>query len=112
MFSAWISEIVPDADGSCLQVTVMVSKIGEEVGAPTAYGFDFDPVENSIGPHDNLAECFDVYSEHETADGLNPRLRRLWLTASLVDTLASRLVKSKAFKVVTAEAAPVGSGPA
>ena len=46
-------------------------------------------------PKDDLQECFDVHHKYEYSDGLNPRLRRQWKTASLMDGIVDLLFKSR-----------------
>jgi len=46
-------------------------------------------------PEDSeIHEAMDVVHEYEYSNNLNPKLRRLWKTASLIDEIAYRLINS------------------
>lgn len=58
------------------------------------YRMEVDVEESTMTPKDDLQKCFEVYHRFEFSDGLNPRLRRQWKTASLVDGIVDILFKS------------------
>ena len=58
------------------------------------YRLEIDVDGRAMTPKDELQECFDVHHEFEYSDGLNPKLRRQWKTASLIDGIVDILFKS------------------
>jgi hypothetical protein len=58
------------------------------------YRLEIDLEESTMTPKDDLQDYFDVYHRFEYSDGLNPRLRRQWKTASLVDGIVDIVFKS------------------
>ena len=52
--------------------------------------------ENELSfPEDSeIHEAMEVVHEYEYSNNLNPKLRRLWKTASLIDEIAFRLINS------------------
>lgn len=59
------------------------------------YRLEIDLEERAMTPKDDLQDCFDVHHRFEYSDGLNPRLRRQWKTASLVDGVVDLLFSSR-----------------
>ena len=45
-----------------------------------------------------LEECFSIYNKYEYSENLNPRLRRQWKTANIVDNLTAFFFKQDFFK--------------
>ncbi len=59
------------------------------------YRMEVDVEQSTMTPKDDLQDCFDVHHNFEYSDGLNPRLRRQWKTASLVDGIVDIVFKSR-----------------
>jgi hypothetical protein len=59
------------------------------------YRLEIDLEGSAMTPKDDLQDCFDVHHRFEYSDGLNPRLRRQWKTASLVDGIVDIVFKSR-----------------
>ncbi|MGH7826435.1 MAG: hypothetical protein ACREQ7_14825 [Candidatus Binatia bacterium] len=91
-------ESIQRVAGDRYVVVVSVStRPPEGTGRPDErlYRMEVDVEGSSMTPKDDLQECFDVYHKFEYDDGLNPRLRRQWKTASLVDGVVDLLFKSR-----------------
>jgi hypothetical protein len=59
------------------------------------YTLEIDLERRSMKPRGELQECFDVHYRFEHSHGLNPKLRRQWKTASLVDAIVDLLFRSR-----------------
>ncbi len=77
-------------------VTFLIFMWTPEHDAPREfiYRAKVDIESRNMEPIDELRECFDVYHRLEFSDGLNPRLRRQWETASWVDGIVDILFRS------------------
>lgn len=72
----------------------------EKIMRVEKYNFTICPISYTMEPYEKceLEECFDIYSKYEYSDNLNPRLRRQWKTANIVDNLTSYFFKQDYFK--------------
>lgn len=63
------------------------------------YTFTLDPIActMSLFKDKDLEECFDTYNKYEFSTNLNPRLRRHWKTANIVDNLTDYFLKNNYF---------------
>jgi hypothetical protein len=59
------------------------------------YRLEIELEGTAMTPKDDLQDCFDVHHRFEYSDGLNPRLRRQWKTASLIDGIVDIIFKSR-----------------
>lgn len=91
-------ESIQRVDGDLYLVTISVSTDlpREAFGRPDQrfYRLEIDVDGSTMTPKEDLQECFDVHHKFEYSDGLNPRLRRQWKTASLIDGIVDLLFKS------------------
>ena len=58
------------------------------------YIININENELSFPGDSELHEAMEVAHEYEYSNNLNPKLRRLWKTASLIDEIAYRLINS------------------
>ena len=72
----------------------------EKIMKVKSYSFTICPITYTMTHCEEceLEECFGVYSKYEDSDNLNPRLRRQWKTANIVDNLTSLFFKRNYFK--------------
>lgn len=92
-------ESIQRVDGDLYLVTISVTTDWpHENSRPPdqrLFSLVIDLDQRSMTPQDDLQEYFDVHYKFETSDGLNPRLRRQWKTASLVDGIVDIIFKSR-----------------
>lgn len=58
------------------------------------YIINIDENELSFPQGSEIHEAMEVLHEYEYSNNLNPKLRRLWKTAALIDEIAFRLINS------------------
>ncbi|MEI6596009.1 MAG: hypothetical protein WCO28_10640 [Bacteroidota bacterium] len=85
-------------------VTTILENLTDEIETPQKflrsnnYSFLISPLSYALEPLNELEECLDIYHENESFENLNPKLRRQWKTANLVDSLTHKLFKEAYFK--------------
>lgn len=83
---------------------VVVSPIPKRAagrGKSVHYSIELDPGAPggpTMTPKGQLQDCFDIYHRYEYDDGLNPKLRRQWHAACLIDQTVDLLFKSGALR--------------
>ena len=86
------------------EITIILENLTEEgeekVIKSKNHTFTISPISYTMQPckESELEECFSIYHKMEYSDNLNPRLRRQWLTANIVDKLTALFFKEGYFK--------------
>jgi len=65
--------------------------------------YEFIIDKGSMKPVGDAEECMNVYQVHETPENLNPRLKRQWLTASIIDDISYNLITNDILKTYSTE---------
>ena len=60
---------------------------------------NWDGDQFTLEPDEALAECLELYDEHESPDDLEAPFDRQWKTAQIADAIISQLIEANAFGV-------------
>ena len=60
---------------------------------------EFTITGNEMDPINEAKEYMQVYHSYEAPDNLNPRLRRYWYTANIIDDIADNLISNGVLKI-------------
>ena len=60
---------------------------------------NWDGEQFTLEPDEALAECLELYDEHESSEDLEPPFDRQWKTAQIADAIISQLIEANAFGV-------------
>ena len=57
----------------------------------------YDGEQFTLEPDEALAQCLELYDEHDSAEELEPPLDRQWKTAQIADAIISQLIEANVF---------------